>query len=208
MFDNARFHGEITDALAHEELEDVVLYKDGLGRKSYWAVDVPYGKIKGELNTPEGVREINGYTYQDRQWGNILIQEWVKNWTWAQLANDNLFVVIFGINNTEGTTSWHSISGHGNEISLSQKFKAPHLAKLAITESPDSATIDAEIKIPGKLSVAFTLSPQNLMRSRVKERHPGFTASYVRWAVDGTIERPKEIVQGVAEYMNIQKNDS
>lgn len=205
VFDNAKFNGEITDTLTHKELEDVVLYKDRLGRKSHWAVDIPYGKITGELRTPQGVKEINGYTYQDRQWGNILIQEWVKDWTWTNLANDNLFVVIFCINNTKGQRSWHSISGHGNEISISQNFDAPHLAKLAVAKNPDNETIEAEIKIPGKLSAAFALSPQNIMRSRIREQHPGFTASYARWSVDGTTDRSNENVQGVAEYMNIQK---
>jgi len=204
-FDNARFNGEITDTLVHKELEDVILYKDRLGRKSHWTVDIPYGKITGELRTPEGVKEINGYTYQDHQWGNILIQEWVKDWTWTHLANDNLFVVIFCINSTDGQRSWHSISGLGKEISIDQNFEAPHLAKLARSKNLDSDILQGEIKIPGKLSTVFTLSPQNIMRSRIGESHPGFSASYVRWSVDGTTDQSKEPVMGVAEYMNIKK---
>lgn len=205
VFDNARFNGEITDTLVHKELEDVVLYKDRLGRKSHWAVDVPYGRIVGELRTPEGVKEINGYTYQDRQWGNILIQEWVKDWTWTHLANENLFVAIFCINASDKQKSWHSIIGQGKEISIDHDFEAPHLAKLTDSKNPTNDIVQAEIRIPGKLSATFILSPQNIMRSRIQESHPGFSASYIRWSVDSNTNQSEEIARGVAEYMSIQK---
>ncbi|MEK7550356.1 MAG: hypothetical protein AAB535_01020 [Patescibacteria group bacterium] len=48
------------------------------------------GKVIGELKTPAGEKQISGYLYQDRQWGDILIQEWVKNWTWMHLSNNEL----------------------------------------------------------------------------------------------------------------------
>ncbi|MDP2861060.1 MAG: hypothetical protein Q8N98_05125 [bacterium] len=111
VFENARFSGTIDEALRHEELADVALYEDRLGRKSHWAVDMPYGKITGELRTPQEEKDVAGYVYQDRQWGNILIQEWVKNWTWAHLANKSLFVIIFCVNTTDNQRSWHSICG-------------------------------------------------------------------------------------------------
>ncbi|EKE12286.1 MAG: hypothetical protein ACD_13C00248G0022 [uncultured bacterium] len=205
VFDNARFNGEITDTLEHKELKDVVLYEDKLRRKSHWAVDIPYGKITGELRTPQGEKEITGYVYQDRQWGNILIQEWVKNWIWTHLANENLFVVIFCINATNGQKSWHSISSLGQNVSVDHDFEVPHFPKLANSSNPDANIFQAEIKIPGKLSTVFTLSPQNVMRSRIGEKHPGFSASYVRWSVDGITNQSEETAQGVAEYMSIQK---
>lgn len=205
VFKNGRFRGEITDILEHQELADVVLYEDGAGRKSHWAVDVPYGKISGELKTPSGERQIAGYMYQDRQWGNILIQEWVKNWTWTHLANKDLFVVIFCINTQDNQKSWHSIAGQGQSISLARDFEVPHLAELTASGNPNKDTFQAQIQIPGKVSAAFTLSQQNVMRSRMQEEHPGFSASYVRWAVDGTTDRSEQEVQGVAEYMHIQK---
>ena len=48
-FDNARFSGEITETTQHQSLTDIVLYQDEVGRKSHWAVDIPYGKVIGEL---------------------------------------------------------------------------------------------------------------------------------------------------------------
>lgn len=205
VFNDARFSGEVTGILGHQELADVVLYENGIGRKSHWAVDVPYGRITGELVTPAGERQITGYMYQDRQWGDILIQEWVKNWTWAHLANQDLFVVIFCINTQNNERSWHSILGNGQAITLERNIKVPHLLKLAGSVSPDKDTIEAQIKIPGKVSALFTLSPEQVMRSRIREEHPGFSANYVRWSIEGTIDQSTNTTQGVAEYMQIQK---
>jgi hypothetical protein len=205
VFDNASFIGEITGEITHKDFEDVILYKDERNRKSHWAVDVPYGKITGELRTSQGVREINGYTYQDRQWGDILIQEWVKNWTWTHLANENIFVVIFCINSADGQKSWHSISSQGNSVLTTNSFAAPHLDKLVESKNPAEETFQAEIKIPGNLSAVFSLEPGNVMRARIGENYQGFSASYIRWAVEGVDSSSAEPVQGVAEYMNITK---
>lgn len=205
VFDNARFNGEVTEILEHKELEDVVLFEDKSGRKSHWSVGVPCGKLAGEVQTPQGKKGINGYVYQDRQWGNILVQEWVKNWTWTHLANKNLFVVIFGINTADNGRSWHSIYGSGKDVSIENNFEVPHLAKLERSDNPQNDKTQAEIKIPGKLSVAFALTPSNVMRSRMRENRPGFSASYVRWSIDAITYPSNETAQGVAEYMNIQK---
>ncbi|MDP2861061.1 MAG: hypothetical protein Q8N98_05130 [bacterium] len=79
------------------------------------------------------------------------------------------------------------------------------MPKLINSKKQDSETFQAEIQIPGKLSIAFSLLPENLMRARISEKHPGFSASYLRWSVDGIADCSNESVQGVAEYMDIQK---
>jgi len=205
VFDNARFNGEITEILEHRELKDVVLFEDKMGRKSHWTVGIPYGKIAGEIQTPQGKNGINGYVYQDQQWGDVLIQEWVKNWTWSHLANENLFVVIFCINTVDNQKSWHSIYGRGRDISVDQNFEVPHLAKLEKSGNLQNELTRAEIKIPGKLSAAFALIPNNIMRLRIQENHLGFSASYIRWSVDAITYPSNKTAQGIAEYMAIQK---
>ncbi len=117
-FDNARFSGIIQEITECKNLGDIVLYEDDLGRKSHWAVDIPYGKISAELKTLQGEKLITGYVYQDRQWGDILIQEWVKNWTWTHLANKDLFVVIFCINTVDNQRSWHGMYGRGQVVNI------------------------------------------------------------------------------------------
>ncbi len=205
-FDNARFSGEITETTQHQSLTDIVLYQDEAGRKSHWAVDIPYGKVIGELKTPAGGKQITGYLYQDRQWGDILIQEWVKNWTWTHLANNELFAVVFCINTADGQKSWHSVSGQqGQEVLIKSDLKVPHIEKLSKSGHQDKQTFKAEVKIAGGLSASFLLSPQNIMRSRLNETHNNFSVSYLRWSVDGTTNYSNKPVQGVAEYMEIQK---
>lgn len=205
-FHNARFSGEITETIQHNSLNDIVLYQSETNRKSHWAVDIPYGKIIGELKTPTGEKQISGYLYQDRQWGNILIQEWVKNWTWTHLANNELFAVVFCINTTDGQKSWHSISGQqGKNILIKNDLKVPHIEKLSKSEHQDKQTFEAEIKIAGGLSASFSLSPKNIMRSRLNEIYSSFSASYLRWSVDGVTNCSDKSIHGVAEYMEIQK---
>lgn len=205
-FDNARFSGEITETTQHQSLTDIVLYQDEVGKKSHWAVDIPYGKIIGELKTPTGEKQITGYLYQDRQWGDILIQEWVKNWTWTHLANNELFAVVFCINTTDGQKSWHSISGQrGQEVLIKDDLKVPHIEKLSKSKHQDKQVFKAEIKIAGGLSASFSLLPQNIMRSRLNEEHDDFSAIYLRWSVEGSTDYSNKPVQGVAEYIEIQK---
>ena len=205
-FDNARFSGEITESTQHHSLTDIVLYQDEAGRKSHWAVDIPYGKVIGELKTPAGEKQITGYLYQDRQWGDILIQEWVKNWTWTHLANNELFTVAFCINTTDGQKSWHSMSGQrGQEVLIKNELEVPHIEKLSKSGHQDKQTFQAEIKIAGGLSASFLLSPKNIMRSRLNEIYNNFSASYLRWSVDGVTNFSNKPVQGVAEYIEIQK---
>lgn len=205
VFENARFTGTVSEALQHEELIDIILHQDAVGRKSHWAVDVPYGKVEGMLTIPQKEKQISGCMYQDRQWGDIPIQEWVKNWTWTHLANKNLFVVVFCINVTNGQKSWHAISSQGQEVALDRNFQLSHLPPLAETVNPDSKLFQAEITIPGKLSVLFSLQPTNIMRSRMNEGHPDFSASYIRWSVDGIADQSADPIQGVAEYMKIER---
>jgi len=205
VFENAKFTGTVSETLQHEDLADVLLFRDELGRESRWAVDVPYGKIDGTLATSQEEKQMKGYMYQDRQWGDLLIQNWVKNWTWTHFVNKNLFVVVFCINTTDGQKSWHAISGQGEEVTLDCKFQVPHLEELAKAENPDSKVFQAKIKIPGKLSVIFSLQPKNVMRSRIRENHSNFSASYVRWSVDGITNQSSDLIQGIAEYMKIEK---
>jgi hypothetical protein len=75
---------------------------------------------------------------------------------------------------------------------------------LVESKNPLEETFQAEVKIPGNLSAAFSLKPSDVMRARMGENHQGFSASYIRWAVEGVDSRSTEPVQGVAEYMNIQ----
>lgn len=203
-FNNARFTGTIKEINGSDELIDIVLYQDKLGRKSHWAVDIPYGKVSGKLCTQQEEREIAGYVYQDRQWGDILIQEWVKNWTWTHLANKNLFVVIFCINTIDKQRSWHSIFSQGQEILTSNNPEVPYFSKLIGSEHPDKEILQGEIRIPDKLSANFLLQPNNVMRSRMEENHPGFSASYIRWSIDDIIDH-NDPVHGIAEYMEINK---
>ncbi|MDP3994753.1 MAG: hypothetical protein Q8P91_02900 [bacterium] len=100
----------------------------------------------------------------------------------------------------------HSVIGQGQNVSLNDNFDTPHLKNLIKAQNPDSEIFQAQIKVAGKLSVVFSLLPKNIMRSRMDEKHPGFSASYIRWSIDGLAERSSETMQGVAEYMKLQLN--
>jgi hypothetical protein len=202
---NVRFIGTVSEALHYKDFADILLYQDSMGRESHWAVDVPYGKIKGTLTTPHEEKQINGYMYQDRQWGDIPLQEWIKDWTWAHLANKDLFVIIFCINTMDGKKSWHAISGQGEEVSLNNNFQVSGLPELTEAKNPTSNIFRVEIKIPGKSPISFSLQPEDIMRLRMDEKHPDFSANYIRWSIKGSSDQSTDPMQGIAEYIKIEK---
>lgn len=206
-FNNALISGEFNEVPKHTSPNDLILHKEGEGRNSNWSIDTPFANVSGTLETHEGIRTLSGFLYQDRQWGSMPIQDWVKDWIWTHIANNNLFVLSYCINSVDGRNFRYLMQGTMHGVSVRKDPETPYFQDLIDSDYLDSELINAKIGVPKKLSAEFVLSPENIMRFRIEKSHQNFSASYVRWSVVSDTNTFGEPLYGVSEYMRIRKHD-
>ena len=207
-FNNAKILGEFNKVPKHTLLNDLIIHKGGKVGNSNWSIDIPFANVSGTLETPQGKRKLSGFLYLDRQWGVVPIQNWVKDWVWTHAANNNLFILSFCINSVDGRNFKYFMQGSKHGVFVNNDLETPYFQDLISSDRLDLEKINAKIGVPGKLSAEFALLPENIMRSRIGESYPNFSASYVRWSVVSGANTFGEPVYGVSEYMRIRKYDN
>lgn len=208
-FEGCSFAVHIHKALQPISIQNSVLYQNS-DVSSMWRIDIPYARFEGSIVTQQGTSAVEGVTYQDHQWGSLLIQDFVSQWIWGHLSNSKTNVIFFDILTQSGEGIQRAVVGENDEVSTGVKIVSNSLTEFRADPHfhKNSQRIAVTIPMQHAAEVYIDIQPDGLMRSRLNEGHPGFEASYVRWAVDSarfiTLDR-QEALQGIVEYLTIKK---
>lgn len=206
-----RFSGEITKLSRPIAANNGVLYEDALsGRRSHWVVQIAYAHFTGILLLDGVSQRLSGLAYQDHQWGDILIQEFVADWVWGHFSNGRTAVLFFHILTKYG--QWIDrvamVTRAGTFVGT--ELCSSHLAQLFVDPTPDAFAGTVAVCFLEQLAqLSFSIAPGKKMRCRLNETHGGFLASYIRWsaAAEWELGRTREPIYGITEYVRIRPAD-
>ena len=206
--DRGYFRGEINKLAPPLVIEDGILYQEpGTGRSSHWVVQIPHATFTGILQVDGVTRQLRGTAYQDHQWGTILIQEFVSDWVWGHFSNEETAVVFFQILTQRGQLIERVAMMNREGRFTGTAVETSYLDTLFQANRLDNFENNVNVSFLKRcLQLDFTVSPANLMRSRLNEEHNQTTASYLRWSADaiplaGCGPQP---LHGISEYIRIR----
>jgi hypothetical protein len=137
-------------------VDDSLLVPDGNGDGMHWAIPMPRGIWKGVISTDEEVSSaLHGYAYQDHNWAERPLTEFVSGWSWRVLANNRATVIWADVESCSG-----QVPGLG--ISISSKGRMKQIKR------PPRIRSGSSVVVKGK-----------------RYRRESFEASYERAAVRG-----------------------
>lgn len=206
--DQGHFQGQINKLAAPLAIADGILYQDSHhDHSSYWLVPVPHATFTAVLTLDNSVIPLSGVAYHDHQWGNVPLQAFVSDWVWAHLSNEQMSLVFFHLLTQAG--EWISRVGlvEKNGRYTSTHLQTDYASQLMATSQPHQIDSSPTVQLFNNLvSVTFPISPQQLMRQRVGEQHPGFSSSYIRWTTTASYQagQQPEALYGITEYIRIR----
>jgi hypothetical protein len=202
------FRVETTKLAPPLVIQDGILYKEpATGRSSQWIVQIPHATFTGILQLDGLTRRLRGTAYQDHQWGTVLIQEFVSDWVWGHFSNQQLAVVFFQILTQTGKQIERVALLNDEGRYVGTAVNADYLDTLFQADSPETFAVTPSISfLNGCFQLELGISPENLMRSRIGEKHNQNSASYLRWAAAGTLQSScgHQPLHGISEYIRIR----
>lgn len=203
-----RFSGEITKLAPPLAIQNGILYVDpATDRSSHWVVQVPHATFEGVLDLDGTVQRLKGTAYQDHQWGNILLQEYVSDWVWGHFSSKEAAIIFFQILTQHGGQIDRAAMTSEEGVFAGARMETAHLERLFQDVAPEKFAGSADVSfLNGLLGISFELSPENLMRSRLNEAHDQVLASYLRWSARGEWRagRIQGPAYGITEYIRIR----
>jgi hypothetical protein len=204
--DTEEFHGRI-DKLSKPFVIDQGILGQQDCKTSNWVVQIPHGIFHGELQMGSDIHHVEGFAYQDHQWGDLPIQNFVRDWVWGHFSNRNMSVIFFDILTQDNSLIQRVGIIRENHIEKAQSLKTDYLDHLILTDRPDLLTLKTDVNFfDGHGSLSLGISSSRLMRRRIAENHGEFNASYLRWASQAmlTIDGQSASMNGITEYMSIE----
>jgi hypothetical protein len=199
-----KFFGNIFDLELNDELRNIDLFTTGKS-SSNWSVMEPFGKFDGYLEIEGSKKEYSGHIYHDKQWGNLPIQHWVRDWIWGNYVTHNKFWIFFIIQTQNGQLISHGMTNI-EKLVVDNNFHSSNFEELVNISNPESVSFSTRItKNENSMGLRINLNPRDLMRARINENYTEFSASYFRWAADGLLEPQNGAMIGITEYLRIRK---
>jgi len=204
--------GSILKLFQPLSIENGVLYEDkGKGKSSFWVIQIPYGILKGALTIDGKSYKVEAVVYQDHQWGNVPIQDFVSDWVWGNFGNQSCTVTFFEILTQEGVRVSRFARATKKGIDFSSgRNKVYYLDTLIKSDKPYifEDDINVEFSLNGKIK--FAIKPANLLRSRIDEDYREFRATYLRWTsiANHTLNELSCDMRGITEYFRIRKQNN
>lgn len=205
-----RFSGCIRKLILPVVIENGILFEDNDSRqKNWWIVQIPYGEFNAKLELNGVSYSLDGFAYQDHNWGTALIQNHFKDWIWGHFGDSQGAVTFYRIETPSGDLIDRVILTSRMKVLTATKLHTSFLNELSSSPKPEKVNSDVWVTFPeygGKLT--FHLSQTNLMRRRLSELYPGFLATYCRWSASGQLNTLIEnrALRGVAEYLRIRRS--
>lgn len=202
--------GKITKVIKPIAIEDGILFEDDLGRKNFWVVQIPHGKFQGLASFNDSRQiGIDGVVYQDHQWGELPLQDFVSDWIWGHFGNEDFSIIFYKIlTSKQKAPVDRFILVEKGKVDTDISFETQHLNNLIKNRKPQTfegqgATI---VNRKADCSLEFSTGPSGLMRGRVDEDYNSFRATYLRWNSSGKLKlKGSEVkLSGVTEYLRIR----
>ena len=86
--DDLHFSGWIKKLTPSVVIENGILFEDrDSNRKNWWIVQIPYREFTAKLELNEVNYSLDGFAYQDHNWGTAPIQNHFKDWIWGHFGD-------------------------------------------------------------------------------------------------------------------------
>ncbi len=196
---------KITVPLAIEK--GILFENDGL--KSHWVINIPYATFKGTLVSNNYSKKLVGLVYQDHQWGNILIQDWVEDWSWGHFSDENRAFVFFKIKSQDNKSIDRIAIIDRNSTETGTSVITTYLDDLRKKTEIENTTINTTVSSAKSQKISFIVKPDLLMRKRIREKHKNFEFSYFRWGAvanfTNSADNQPQAMTGITEYLQVKK---
>lgn len=175
--------------------------------KSFWVVQIPYASFKGSIEINGLKCKLEGMAYQDHQWGNLPVQNFVSNWVWGNFSNKDQACIFFKIKTINDTLIERFAIVNTSLQTKINKVNTSFLNNLVKTKNPEKINTKSEIETTKNERFYFDVSPDWFMRKRINEKLPGFTATYLRWRSKAQYQSKTTDTKtlGIVEYLKIDK---
>ncbi len=195
--------GEVKFSVTIQKKSKPLVIKKGIlfenkKRKSFWVVQIPYAIFSGSLKIGKVTHKLNGKVYQDHQWGNLPVQNFVYDWIWGVFYDHKQSNIFFRIKTHDSKLIDRAAITSANKQVKDIKFRTSFLKKLVKMGKPQEIKLRSELITMNRHKICFSLQPNLLMRKRVKEKLPGFNATYLRWFLKNRTS------SGIVEYLKIR----
>lgn len=213
FFNDISFETKIRKQYSSIVMNNGVLYsKPNLSGVSYWTVNIPRGECEVKLKVEGQEYKFKCFTYHDHQWGNFPIQNFVHDWVWGNFCNSKESIIFFIIVPTNGDIINRQVLISKEKIIITSgkpKHNPCYLINTSLNKNVqeiESETVMPQIVLDWDEDIYFSLNPSQILRSRIKEKHSGFTATYLRWGSYGIYSEDSNIqLFGITEYLRIRK---
>jgi hypothetical protein len=185
-----------------------VLFQDG-ERTSRWELLAEHADFRGDLRVGATSRHCEGAFYMDRQWGDLPLQEYARDWTWGHIVASDASMVFLEVITQGGPTATRAVHRWAGAGDLDAAVRRTYLERLcrARRMSDVKGSYDIGFFAGGQpTDVSLSLDPSGLVHVRENEVHRQFIATYARWCTAGWARRDgsKLAVNGVTEYLRIR----
>lgn len=208
--DDLQFSGCIRKLVPPTMPENVILFKDNTYlQKNWWVVQIPYGEFNTKLKLNGVTYSLNGFVYQDHNWGTAPIYNHVKDWIWGHFSDNQGAITFSKIETLNGDLIDYVILVSRTKISTATNFNTSFLNEITNLVKPEKINSDISLTFPEHAGeFTFNLSQRDLMRKRLSESYAGFFATYCRWSAFGELNilGEKRALRGIAEYLRIRRS--
>lgn len=91
-------------------VKDSKLIANSDGDEMHWSVPMPRGRWRGSLTiNGETLIDKSGYAYQDHNWADVCLANFVNGWQWRTLANEKSTVIWAEVGSADGETEQFGI---------------------------------------------------------------------------------------------------
>ncbi|MFH1461288.1 MAG: hypothetical protein ABIF84_02610 [Patescibacteria group bacterium] len=198
-------NGLITKITQPLILNNGLLYKN-----NYWIVNIPLGIFKGKITIGGQEIALESVVYQDHQWGNITIQEFVSDWVWGHFSSvtNNMMLLFYAISTQDNMQIRRFARISANDVYKSiEAGNISHLVSLSNRQYPERYNGNPIILFPDGSQFSFRIDHSNIMRARTNETHKTFNVSYLRWVSSANIPtfNTSLRIHGITEYIRIRR---
>lgn len=197
------FRGTINPVFASSPAKTI--FEDGTGRRFNWKSIVPHGEFSGELVRENQVYPIDGLAYVDRNWGEVRIQEFVKDWVWGSFSDGSSSITFYDIMSRNGTRFGEILTTTQNGT-VSSRLTESHLNAFSNLGNPHLLT--RNLTIGGEtVSMNLGVSPKKIMRNWNNRDFGEFYASYSRWATQSRVDfgGNNSEMFGITEHLRVRR---
>lgn len=173
-------------------------------KANFWQVTIAYGTFSGTIKIEDENIKIRAIVYADHQWGNLLIQDSIKQWLWGHFCNSKTVLILHMVQDSN-----QNITGGIYNIALGRNKIRHETIPNKVRENMFSLLSDSDLNYSAHIdlspALSFNLSPNKCFRKRPTEIHDNFSADYFRWLTISEAKNDSEELNGVVDYLNIKR---